>query len=379
MDLNSQRAENSCCLGEELYYDFDFMISCKNSGIKGPTVQHACIMLLVLIPVLSGVESIHAQDIHFSQFYAAPLLTNPASTGMSGEGLRVANIYRNQWAKIGIPYETFSTSADRKVTIAGHSFGIGGSVLHDQSSSFNLSANEFMVSISYSKIIRNRQFTVGLQPAYVLKSFNLEGMTFGSQFNYASEFFDVTLPTLEEGLSDRLNYFDLNAGLFWRTMVRNIMPAAGISVSHLNMPMQKFSTSSTGTRLHMKLNVNGGVMVPVNERIALNPLLIYSYTRGTNEFLIGSIGDYSLARSATTVRKAYAVAMCRINPVRDVDALILGGGAEFLNFNLGLIYDLNISPLSRVTNFNGAFEISLVYTGKGNVRNNKGQPCYIIN
>jgi type IX secretion system PorP/SprF family membrane protein len=352
---------------------------CFNNKIKGHDNNRSCLLIMACILILFQWKSLQAQDIHFSQFYAAPLLTNPASTGMSGEGLRVANIYRNQWAKIGIPYETISTSVDRKLTIAGHSFGIGGFVLHDQSSSFNLSANEFMISVSYSKIIKNQQLTIGLQPGYVIKSFNLEGMTFGAQFNQAGEFFDATLPTLEDGLSDKLNYFDLNAGLFWRTMIRNIMPSAGISVSHLNMPLQKFSTSSTGTRLHMKLNANGGVMVPVNDRITLNPSLIYSYTPGTNEFLLGSTGDYSLAWSNTLLQKVYAVAMFRLNPIRDIDALIVGGGAEFLNFNLGLIYDLNISPLSKVTNFNGAFEISLIYTGKSHARSNTSQPCYIIN
>jgi type IX secretion system PorP/SprF family membrane protein len=337
--------------------------------------------LLVMASVIVLFQGIclDAQDIHFSQFYAAPLLTNPASTGMSGGGIRVANIYRNQWAKIGIPFETFSTSIDRKITISGNSFGVGGFILHDQSSSFNLSANEFMVSVSYSRIIRNQQITIGMQPGYVLKSFNLEGMTFGSQFSLASEFFDATLPTLENGLSDRMNYFDLNAGIYWRTMIRNIMPSAGISVIHLNMPLQRFSTSSTGTRLPMRLNANGEVIVPVSNRIDLKPCLIYSYTPGTNEFVLGSTGDYSLTRSNNPVKKIYAVAMFRMNPVRNIDAVILGGGAEFLQFNLGLIYDLNISPLSEVTTFNGAFEVTLIYRGRGHARDNMGQPCYIIN
>jgi len=355
------------------------MISFKRHRINGPGSKYSYLMIVALILVWSGGSDLKAQDIHFSQFYAAPLLTNPASTGMSGEGLRIANIYRNQWAKIGIPYETLTTSVDRKLKTAGQSFGIGGAVIHDQSSSFNLSSNEFMISLSYSRIIRNQQLTFGVQPGYVFKSFNLTGMTFGSQFNSVSEFFDAALPTLEDGLTDRLTYFDLNAGLFWRTMIRRLMPSAGVSVSHLNMPVQKFSTSSTGTKLQMKLNVNGGIMVPLSDRIALSPSFIYSYTPGTNEFLLGSTVDYSLSGSISSVQKVYAVAMFRMNPVRNVDALILGGGTDFLNFNLGLVYDLNISPLSSNANFNGAFEVSLVYKSKGPARNNKSQPCYIIN
>jgi type IX secretion system PorP/SprF family membrane protein len=356
------------------------MKSRKKYNIKAPNSNFSCLLikLLILVVLLLQETNLQAQDIHFSQFYATPLLTNPASTGMSGEELRVSNIYRNQWAKIGIPFETFGTSVDKKLIIAGHPFGLGGLVLHDQSSSFNLSANEFMISISYSKIIRNNEITFGLQPGYVLKSFNLKGMTFGSQFNYASEFFDATLPSFEDGLSDRLSYFDLNAGLIWRTMVRNVMPAAGISVSHINKPLQKFSTSSVGTRLPMKINVSGGIMIPVNDRIDVNPCMIYSSTSGTNEFLLGGTGEYSLAGSGTLVHKVFAVAMFRANPVRNVDAFILGGGAELLNFNLGFTYDLNISPLSRVTNFNGAFEISLIYLGKGHTRNNTILPCNFI-
>ena len=71
--------------------------------------------------------------------------------------------------------------------------------------------------------------------------------------------------------------------------------------------------------------------------------------------------------------------MLRLNPVRNIDAFILGGGAELKQFNLGLTYDFNISPLHKVTNFNGAFEVSLIYTGKSRAKNIPSLPCYIIN
>jgi type IX secretion system PorP/SprF family membrane protein len=355
------------------------MPSCIKYNIKERELKLLLALLQALILLFIQNIDLQAQDIHFSQFFAAPLLTNPANTGMSGEDLRIANIYRNQWAKIGIPYQTFSTSVDKKLTISGHSFGLGGVILHDQSSSFNLSANEFLASISYSRIMRNQQITIGLQPGFVLKSYNMTGMTFGSQFNQSIQLFDETLPSLESGLSDRLKYFDLNAGIFWRTIIHNILPSAGISVTHLNMPYQKFSTSSTGTRLPMRLNLNSEVTVPVNSRINLRPCMIYSFTSGTNEFLLGSSGDYSLAMPNIPVRKLFAVTMLRMNPVRNMDAFILGGGAEFMQFNLGLIYDFNISSLHKATNFNGAFEVSLIYTGKKHARDNTSQPCYIMN
>lgn len=347
-------------------------------GKKNPELKHSRLIFPAVIIFITQGINLTAQDIHFSQFYAAPLLTNPANTGMSGENIRIANIYRNQWPKIGAPFQTFSTSLDKKIKISNQSFGIGGFILHDQSSSFNLSANELMLSLSYSRIIYNQQFTIGLQSGLVYKSFNLNDLTFGSQFNRSGQIFDATLPSLETGLDDRLNYVDVNAGILWRSMVHNLMSSAGISISHLNMPVEKFSTSSTGIRLPMKLNFNSEVIIPVNDKINLEPALFYSYTPGAHEFLLGSAGDYAVSSLNIPVKKLYAVTMFRLNPMRDIDAVILGG-AEFLKFNLGITYDFNISSLHRATNFNGAFEVSFIYKGKSNAHKSLSQPCYIMN
>ena len=348
-------------------------------NVKITDIRIKYLITTLFILLISGFTELKSQDIHFSQFYAAPLLINPANTGMSGDDIRFANIYRNQWSNIGVPYETFSSSIDKKFSLSGHSLGLGGSILHDQSSSFRLSANEFMVSVSYSQIIRNQQFTFGIQPGFVVKSIDLAGITFNSQFNPSSQIFDQTLPTLETGFGDRMRYFDLNAGLLWRTMIRTVMPAAGISVSHLNRPVQRFLTAADGTKLPMRLNLSSEVNIPVNAGINLKPCVLYSFTRSINEFLLGSTGDFSVSWSALSVEKLYAVSMFRINPWRNIDAFIIGGGADFFRFSLGMIYDLNISPLRKATNFNGAFEISLIYKGNRKTRENTNQPCYIIN
>lgn len=46
---------------------------------------------------------INAQDIHFSQFYEAPLSRNPALAGIFTGNLRVQLLHRNQWATIDVP------------------------------------------------------------------------------------------------------------------------------------------------------------------------------------------------------------------------------------------------------------------------------------
>ena len=51
--------------------------------------------------------TLQAQDVHFSQFYAAPLLVNPAQTGNFSGTARVGANYRDQWGSITVPYRTF--------------------------------------------------------------------------------------------------------------------------------------------------------------------------------------------------------------------------------------------------------------------------------
>jgi|WetSurMetagenome_2_1015567.scaffolds.fasta_scaffold16064_2 type IX secretion system PorP/SprF family membrane protein len=335
--------------------------------------------LIALMLIAFPIMDTFSQDVHFSQFYASPLLLNPANTGMTGENIRFANSYRNQWAQLGVPFQTLCTSLDRKLVIAGQTFGVGGTLLYDQSSSFLLSANQFMLSFSYSRIINNQEFTVGFQPGIVFKSFNQKGITFYSQFDPSSQLFNSTLPNLETGMNDHLKYFDLNMGIAWRTLISTIRPAAGISVSHLNMPVERFESSSAGRRLPMKLTFNSEVEVPLNSRADITPSLLYSFTPGAYELVVGSLGNYMVRLAGVPIRSVYAITMFRLNPPRDIDAVILGGGAKFLNFDMGLTYDFNISPLRKVASFNGAFEISLIYTGRKHSERISNEPCHILN
>ncbi len=348
----------------------------KNHKSDSPPLGVLALFFVILIFHEAGVEG---QDYHFTQYFAAPLLVNPSYTGTSGSDFRFANIYRNQWAKIGTPYETFSTSLDKRLVIMNHIFGIGGALVHDQSSSFNLTADEILLSLSYSLLVNSNQFSFGIQSGFVSRSYDPRGLTFGSQFDPSGEVFDPSLPNLENGLNQKMNYIDINAGLSWRTMFNKITPSAGFSVNHINMPEERFSTSSSGKRLPMKMTLNAQVNLPVNKKFDVTPSLLFNYTAGADELLAGALGGYNVDNAGFPVKRLTAMSMVRVNPVKNIDAFILGGGAEFLNFNLGISYDFNISPLSKVTNFNGAFEISLVYKGHGRNKKTGPQPCNILN
>ena len=335
------------------------------------------VIIIVIVSLFFFRNSIYAQDIHFSQILSTPVVTNPANTGIFDGQLRVTSDYRNQWANIGVPFNTFYTAIDKKLIISNQLFGIGGLVIHDQSSSSNLSADKMFLSLSYSRFYKNHQFVIGIQPGMVYKYFSANGITFGSQFDPANSRFDPNLPSQENNLVDNRYYFDVNIGILWRAHIRNALPEAGFSISHINRPIESFTSDNDAYRLPLKYTFHAQINLPINAKYDLTPCFLFSHTPGAREFVIGAIGGYSPDNFFIPVKKLYALNLYRLNPERNIDAIIIGGGVKFSKLDVGISYDINVSSLHQATNFNGAFEISLIYTGAGSRPKSAVEPCNI--
>ena len=71
-------------------------------------------MLAAFFAAWCFVASVSAQDIHFSQFFATPLL-NPANSGRHDGRWRAGLNYRNQWQSVTAPWRTFDLYGDMRV------------------------------------------------------------------------------------------------------------------------------------------------------------------------------------------------------------------------------------------------------------------------
>ena len=78
------------------------------------TLRNALIQLV--LPMLAG-GSVFAQDIHFSQFFEAPVLRNPSLAGIYTGDTRVQAVYRDQWNSVTDAYRTGSLNADYRMPI----------------------------------------------------------------------------------------------------------------------------------------------------------------------------------------------------------------------------------------------------------------------
>src|SRR4029079_4818753 len=95
---------------------------------------------------------VSAQDAHFSQYYATPLQTNPAMTGVFDGKFRLSNSFRNQWSSLGKGYSTLHLSADAPVAkgfLGSNFFGLGFLLYQDKAGEAGYRSTIVEASASY--------------------------------------------------------------------------------------------------------------------------------------------------------------------------------------------------------------------------------------
>ena len=98
-----------------------------------------------------------AQDAHFSQFYSAPLLLNPALAGTIDGTFRISTVYRDQWrSALEQPLKTYTFSGDTKFEIGQTSkqsdiVGLGMTIYADRAGLFNLNTTTVTLTGAYHK------------------------------------------------------------------------------------------------------------------------------------------------------------------------------------------------------------------------------------
>src|SRR5215204_143360 len=113
---------------------------------------------LVTIVLLLTVQTLSfSQDIHFSQFFEAPLLRNPSLAGIYSGDIRVQGVYRDQWNSFTNAYRTGSINAEYKMPVGkGNDFMTTGiQALFDRSGTVGLTSAHVLPALNYHKSLSN--------------------------------------------------------------------------------------------------------------------------------------------------------------------------------------------------------------------------------
>ncbi len=130
-----------------------------------------------------------AQDLHFSQFFNAPLLTNPANTGFIPDAdYRLGASYRNQWSNVmTVPYKTTSIFGDAQLfrdRLENGWLGLGGVILSDVAGSGSLRSTKVYGSIAYHQQLGSSSLvSAGFNVGWANKRIDQSKLKFPDQFD----------------------------------------------------------------------------------------------------------------------------------------------------------------------------------------------------
>jgi len=340
--------------------------------------------LLVLV-IISGGISLNAQDIHFSQFYMSPLNLNPAMTGVMNCNIRLVANYRNQWAAVlrSNAFNTYSVSYDQKIAVGRYDyFGVGASFWGDVAGESEFGTLTGKLSASYSKRMggyrqKAHYLVFGVDGGLAQRSLNFTKLLFPQQIlaglahptlnGNPGEW--TNLDSREDFTRNNIRYPDFNAGLMWFSVIDDDTNFyIGGAYGHLNRPNLSIFGNNT-EQLYSKITIHAGGQFRISPKIALIPNVVY-YKQGPSfqinggtslRFLLGNSRRYYQAfqfggwvRVANKVRIGKTIG-------RHVDAVVISTRFEYEDFGIGFSYDINVSSLKVASNYNGAFEFSLVY------------------
>lgn len=329
--------------------------------------------LTFLIFLCSVLSYSNAQDIHYSNFNASPLYLNPANTGNFVGDWRASGIYRNQWRAIGIPYQTSSMSFDKQFYAYGQNISAGVFFISDESGKVGLSVNKLFLSGAWYKNIQNNDVRIGFQAGYVFKSFNFNDMTFPSQFDMGTGYFDNSLANYEDNVGDRTSYLDINLGGVWRKKIDRFEPEVGLGIYHINRPNESFVGDNDN--LPMRNVMHAAVKIDATEEIYFRPRGLYMSHYKANDFIVGNDIGYRIIGKKTNVREIFAGMYFRNGFGQSVNSLAVMGGITVGRLDIGLTYDFNMATAEAMPTTQGAFELTLSYKSISTVLNSYSIPC----
>ena len=319
---------------------------------------------LTLALFAGSIATVYSQDLHFSQFFEAPLLRNPALAGIFTGDYRIQGVYRDQWNSFTNAYRTGSFNGEYKLPVGRTDdfLTLGLQILYDKAGSAGLTSTQVFPAINYNKSLSNRHtsyLSLGFMGGYVEKRIDISKITTNNQFDGAA--FNPSLATGETFPSPDIHYWDGSVGMSFNSSFgqndQNSM-FVGVAYHHLNRPMNSFY-QNTSVELQPKLVFSGGAKFNLDERSEFTIQADYSSQGIARETIGGVMYGYKLGEFTDDPKYVLGIgAFMRIG-----DAFIPVIKLDMLPLSMAISYDVNISSLNTVSQGQGGFELSISYIG----------------
>lgn len=317
-------------------------------------------ILSLCFALIAGGPELHAQGIHFAQYYNAPMLLNPANAGLLQEtDYRVGLNYRTQWSSVPVPFHTFSAYGDLILAPAASGtswLGVGAAVFSDRAGNGNLAMNRYEAQAAYHVFLGDAaMLSAGISGAYVQRSVDYSKLTFDMQWN--GFYFDPLQASGELPGIKRTSYFDAGAGLSLAVFPNdNFYLKITAGASHINQPTESFYQQKN--QLGIRPMGHADLVYRISERVIVNPSVYYAWQKSASELLFGTLFLYHLGG-----RDAQSVRLVLGGHYRLGDAVIAAVGLEYGHLRVMSSYDITSSSLGKYNGGRGAFELGVRWEG----------------
>ena len=315
--------------------------------------MHTKIIFLNVFLLLSFF--IHGQDVHYSQWDAAPLYMNPALTGNAACSWRTGVNYRtqDQYTK---PFETYNAFIDKRIKpgfVGSHAWiGLGTNLYYDNAGDGPLKKIQAMVLVNYSKGFNADNTIYGSMGAgfgITNRQIN-NNYTFDNQWNGTTFEFDPNFASGEKFTKASIFYPDFNFGLhFHHQLNKGVIYELGSSLNHINRPIESFLGGSKHRMDRKSINYLR-TYIKIGENMMINPSAYYIWQNNIDQLILGSNFEFTQAYLTLSAGVWYRFQ-------RDIIPLI---GIEYHLFKLQFTYDVNVSKERVASAYKGGFEVTLV-------------------
>lgn len=207
------------------------------------------------------VKMSSAQDLQYSQFYAAPLYLNPALTGMT-ELTRMGLNYRKQWPGLNYDFQGYSAFLDHYSFDLKSGFGVSLNAFEE--SNLGLKLMDFSGYYSYQLFLSEiHSLRFGAQAGVGRRSSSMDHLLLGDQIDVFSK---TVAPVTLEDLPPFEPYSFLDLGFGTMFTAENYW--LGVSAYHVNRPNLSFYSLSAD-RIAVKWNAHAGLQLPIRSGLSV--------------------------------------------------------------------------------------------------------------
>lgn len=307
-----------------------------------------CFFAFILIFVCPQLK---AQDIHFTQWWNAPLTVNPGLNGHQQGHLQINAGMRSQWRGVsGVPYQTQWLQGQIKQWTKSK-WSWGGGLGRDMAGDGNWRQLQGMINGARHWRLDSTQttFSLGGQIQMQQWSWDANQWQWGSQWN--GVYYDPSLPSQEYQLQQKTGAFSFNSGAVWsQGWGKQWVSLLGFSAYHgvssaydMNGTLQKIpARKGMSLQLKYRLNVQWNFQLfSIKQRQSMqNEWMNLVYAERVLDQREWSFLSYRLGGG-----------------FRNHDAAMLFVGGRMGQHQMGLSYDWNLSSFSQATEYRGGWEL----------------------